>query len=145
MQEAGIPVTYAYISDVHDNHAGRGAYGPGEQGDVDALKAYDNAFAKFFDRLNADGINASNTLFIVTADENDHFAGQQAQNCDGVTIPCTYNTPGGFSLHGQYDVTNNGQSVTTWTGPSTWPPVGTNGPLVWRDGLQHVLAARKHD
>ncbi len=134
MQEAGIPVTYAYISDLHDNHAGGGAYGPGEQGYVNALKAYDNAFAKFFDRLNTDGINTSNTLFIVTADENDHFAGQQAQNCDGVTIPCTYNTPGGNPQHGQYDVTNNGQSVTTWAGPSTWPPAGTNGPLVGEMG-----------
>ena len=32
MQEAGIPIIYAYISDVHDNHAGGGAYGPGEAG-----------------------------------------------------------------------------------------------------------------
>ncbi len=32
MQEAGIPVTFAYISDLHDNHAGGGAYGPGEAG-----------------------------------------------------------------------------------------------------------------
>ncbi|MBV9415634.1 MAG: hypothetical protein JO363_11705, partial [Solirubrobacterales bacterium] len=76
MQEAGIPVTFAYISDVHDNHAGGGAYGPGESGYVAALKAYDDDFAKFFARLAADGINKRNTLFVVTADENDHFAGQ---------------------------------------------------------------------
>ena len=30
--ESGVPVAYAYISDVHDNHAGGGAYGPGEAG-----------------------------------------------------------------------------------------------------------------
>jgi hypothetical protein len=130
MQEAGIPVTYAYISDVHDNHAGGGAYGPGEAGYVAALKTYDDAFGKFFDRLSADGINASNTLFIVTSDENDHYAGQQAQNCDGVITPCVYNTVTTNPKHGRYDVTNNGQSVTTWTGPTIWPPVGTNGPLV---------------
>ena len=48
MQEAGIPITYAYISDVHDNHSGLGAYGPGEAGYVAALKSYDDAFGKFF-------------------------------------------------------------------------------------------------
>ena len=28
MQESGIPVTFAYISDLHDNHSGGGAYWP---------------------------------------------------------------------------------------------------------------------
>jgi hypothetical protein len=142
MQEAGIPVTFAYISDVHDNHAGGGAYGPGEQGYVDALKSYDDAFGKFFARLAADGINKSNTLFIVTADENDHFAGQQAQNCDGVHVACTYNTTpgdatGGKPQHGIFDVTNGATATSdpsAWTGPSTWPPAGQNGPLVGEVG-----------
>ena len=134
MQEAGIPVTYAYISDLHDNHAGGGAYGPGEAGYVTALQSYDKAFAAFFQRLAADGIDKSNTLFIVTADENDHFAGQQALNCDGVTTPCQYNTVATKPFHGQYDLTNGGQSAATWTGPSAWPPAGTNGPLVGEVG-----------
>lgn len=133
MQEAGIPVTYAYISDVHDNHAGGGAYGPGEAGYVDALKKYDDAFGAFLQRLSADGINAHNTLFIVTADENDHYAGEQAQNCDGVNTACLYNTVNGKPYHGRYDVTNNGQDVSTWTGPAAWPPA-TNGPLVGEMG-----------
>ena len=38
MQEAGIPITYAYISDAHDGHGTSGnvhfAYGPGEAGYV---------------------------------------------------------------------------------------------------------------
>jgi hypothetical protein len=142
MQEAGIPVTFAYISDVHDNHAGGGAYGPGEQGYVDALKTYDDAFGKFFARLAADGINKSNTLFVVTADENDHFAGQQAQNCNGVTVACVYNTTpgqatGGKPAHGIFDVTNGATSTSdpsTWNGPTTWPPAGVNGPLVGEVG-----------
>jgi hypothetical protein len=92
MHEAGIPVTFAYISDVHDSHAGFGAYGPGE-----ALKSYDDAFAAFIQRLASDGINKSNTLFVVTADENNHYAGQQAQNCNGVNTPCTYNTTPGIA------------------------------------------------
>ncbi len=91
MQEHGIPVTYAYISDAHDAHPSGPAYGPGEPGYVAALAAYDDAFAKFFARLAADGINASNTLFVFTADEGDHFVGGTPANpCDGVNTPCTY-------------------------------------------------------
>jgi hypothetical protein len=148
MHEAGIPVTFAYISDVHDNHAGFGAYGPGEAGYVAALKSYDDAFGTFIARLAADGINASNTLFVVTADENDHYAGQQAQNCDGVNTPCTYNTTpglatGGKPAHGIFDVTNGGQPVASWTGPTTWPPAGVNGPLVGEMGynLKYLLGS----
>ncbi|MBV9684591.1 MAG: alkaline phosphatase family protein [Solirubrobacterales bacterium] len=137
MQEAGIPVTFAYISDAHDDHQGGGAYGPGEASYVKALRSYDDAFGKFFARLAADGINKSNTLFVVTADENDHFAGQQAQNCDGVNVPCHYNTVATKPFHGIYDVTNGASpssDPSTWNGPATWPPAGTNGPLVGEMG-----------
>jgi hypothetical protein len=100
MVEAGIPVTYAYISDAHDNHGNAGnihiAYGPGEPGYVQQLKDYDRAFGQFFDRLAADGINKSNTLFVFTSDEGDHFAGSlpTPSGCDGVTTPCSYNPIG---------------------------------------------------
>ena len=91
MQEHGIPVTYAYISDAHDKHPSGPAYGPGEAGYVATLAAYDDAFDKFFTRLAADGINTSNTLFVFTADEGDHFAGgTPTAPCDGVNTPCTY-------------------------------------------------------
>jgi len=98
MQESGIPVTYAYISDAHDGHGNSGnihfAYAPGEAGYVQQLHDYDVAFQQFFDRLAADGINKSNTLFLFTVDEGDHFAGSQPNNpsCDGVTVPCDYGT-----------------------------------------------------
>ena len=142
MQEAGIPVTFAYVSDVHDNHAGGGAYGPGEAGYVAALKSYDDAFAAFLNRLAADGINTSNTLFVVTADENDHYAGQDPnaapfnQHCDGINTPCTYNTTLGLATtgkpaHGIFDVTNGG--TMPFTAPS-WPPAAANGPLVGEMG-----------
>jgi hypothetical protein len=100
MQEAGIPVTYAYISDAHDGHGTAGnihfAYGPGEAGYTQQLQAYDLAFQKFFDRLAADGIDNRNTLFVFTVDEGDHFVGDPPTpaGCDGVTTPCTYNRVG---------------------------------------------------
>jgi hypothetical protein len=96
MQEAGIPITYAYVSDAHDEHGNAGnihfAYAPGEAGYVQQLHEYDVAFGQFFDRLAADGINKSNTLFLFTVDEGDHFAGSQPNNpdCDGVTVACDY-------------------------------------------------------
>jgi len=100
MQEAGIPVTYAYISDAHDGHGTAGnihlAYAPGEAGYVQQLRDYDRAFQKFFDRLAADGITKDNTLFVFTVDEGDHFVGDPPSNsgCDGVTTPCIYNRVG---------------------------------------------------
>jgi hypothetical protein len=100
MQEAGVPVTYAYISDAHDGHGTAGnihfAYGPGEAGYTQQLHDYDLAFQKFFDRLAADGINKSNTLFVFTVDEGDHFVGDAPTpaGCDGVTTACTYNRVG---------------------------------------------------
>src|SRR5438128_9685354 len=92
MQEHGVPVTYAYISDAHDKHPSGPAFGPGQAGYVAALQAYDDAFNEFFTRLADDGINANNTVFIFTADEGDHFVGgaPSPANCDGVTVPCTY-------------------------------------------------------
>jgi hypothetical protein len=90
MQEAGIPVTWGYISDAHDNHTSAfpapfnpnfpRASGPGESDYKAQLKAYDDAFAAFFTRLKNDGIDQNNTLFVVTVDEGDQFAG-------GIGIP----------------------------------------------------------
>jgi hypothetical protein len=94
MQEAGVPVTFSYISDAHDFHGVAGndhqAFGPGSAGYVAQLKAYDDAFAAFFDRLAHDGIDKSNTLFVFTVDEGDHFVGVDKTNCDGVSTPCVY-------------------------------------------------------
>jgi hypothetical protein len=75
MQENGVPITYAYISDAHDNHVTASAMGPGEAAYKQQLADYDAAFDKFFTRLAKDGITKDNTLFVVTVDEGDHFAG----------------------------------------------------------------------
>jgi hypothetical protein len=100
MQEHGVPVTYAYISDAHDLHPpdpatdtiGHVAQGPGEAGYVQQLRDYDRAFARFFQRLERDGITRDNTLFVITVEEGDHFVGGQPANpgCDGVTTPCQW-------------------------------------------------------
>ena len=95
MQEAGIPITFGYISDAHDQHGKAGEIhatrGPGEADYVQQLKNYDEAFGKFFERLAKAGIDKSNTLFVFTVEEGDHFVGSQPtnSNCDGVNTPCT--------------------------------------------------------
>jgi hypothetical protein len=83
MQENGVPVTYGYISDVHDLHAPNAstdsyisnATGPDEIGHMQQLHDYDIAFKNFFKNLNQHGINKKNTEFVITVDEGDHFAG----------------------------------------------------------------------
>jgi hypothetical protein len=112
MQENGVPITYSYISDAHDAHGPPfRAFGPGEAGYVAQLKAYDDAFATFFTRLANDGITTSNSLFILTADENDHFAGgPPLAACDGVTTPCTY-TPGSVGPNTVGELLSNIQSL----------------------------------
>jgi len=122
MQEAGVPVTWGYISDAHDNHTSSfpapsnpnfpRASGPGEADYKAQLAAYDAAFATFMSRLAADGIDRSNTLFMVTVDEGDHFAGgigaPQADgslgyahsNCSWTTTPaCPSNQIGEVNLN----------------------------------------------
>jgi hypothetical protein len=97
MQEAGVPVTYTYLSDVHDDHYNvnhKQAFGPGEAGMQAQLAQYNAAFQAFFTRLANDGITKANTLFLVTVDEGDHYAGGQPLNpgCDGATVACQYDT-----------------------------------------------------
>lgn len=100
MQEAGIPVTFGYISDAHDLHGVSGeihvANGPGQAAYVAQLHRYDVAFGKFFDRLALDGITKNNTLFLFTVDEGDHFVGATPTpaGCDGVSTPCSYSLLG---------------------------------------------------
>ena len=122
MQEAGVPVTFGYISDAHDNHTSSfpapfnpnfpRASGPGEADYVQQLREYDEAFGTFFARLAADGIDKSNTLFEFTADEGDHYAGGDGilqadgtfawahTNCAWTTTPaCPSNQVGEVNLN----------------------------------------------
>jgi hypothetical protein len=132
MQEHGVPVTYAYISDAHDNHtrdiktapaacktdpelAFGAANGPGSVCYVAQLAAYDEAFGTFFARLAADGINKENTLFVITADEGDHYAGGGPFNpgCDGVSVACSYINPAtNQTVVGEFDTNLTGLMAT---------------------------------
>ena len=123
MLKKGIPVVFAYIADAHDNQEGSGlstedTFGPGEAPYVKQLKDYDAAFATFFANLKSEGIDQSNTLFVFTPDEGDHFVGAAPTNpgCDGVTTACTYPTspvPG----VGELDI--NLKGLTVAAGDST--------------------------
>ncbi|MBV8194119.1 MAG: hypothetical protein JOY80_01180, partial [Candidatus Dormibacteraeota bacterium] len=134
MQEHGVPVTYAYIADAHDNHSGFGAFGPGEAGYEAQLRSYDSAFGKFFARLAADGITPKNTLFNFSSDENDHFAGKLLAGCDGVTTPCVYN---------HANVTGNiGEITTNMTDLMAKAGVTTNFDLHFDDAPAVYLLPR---
>ncbi len=134
MQEAGVPVTYAYISDAHDGHGTSGnihfAYGPGEAGYVQQLRDYDVAFQKFFDRLTADGITGKNTLFVFTVDEGDHFVGDQPTpaGCDGVATACNYNRVGEINADlRRMILTQSGDSTVFSVHSDDAPTVYVNG------------------
>jgi hypothetical protein len=118
MQESGVPVTYAYISDVHavasvdtgpcspaSTYKGKPdigyADGPGDPCYYQTTASYDQAFTTFLKRLADDGITPQNTLFVFGADEGDHFSGAnvdraQAPVCAGTPLTtsydCTYAT-----------------------------------------------------
>ncbi|HEY5660540.1 MAG TPA: hypothetical protein VIR59_07115 [Gaiellaceae bacterium] len=158
MQEAGIPVTYGYISDLHEKKsdtrvgctttanaatAGR-PVGPGDSCYVTNAQHYDAAFQKFFDRLAADGITPANTLFVISAEENDQFAGANVgranvpspPGCDGVTTPCNYPAgkigelqanikgllSGTASASTQFDIEPQGASIYVHGQPSANDP-----------------------
>ena len=114
MQESGVPVTYAYISDIHGNESIPGlssqgepcyqapaALGSGSACYVAQAQYYNEAFGTFFKRLAADGITRANTLFVLSSDEGDHEAGANVgraiqptpANCDGATVSGTTVTP----------------------------------------------------
>jgi hypothetical protein len=110
MPESGVPVTYGYISDLHERKAGTSGcttadatssgnpIGPGDSCYLTNASNYDKAFQTFFERLAADDITPANTLFMIAAEENDQFVGANVgratqptpAGCDGVTVVCNY-------------------------------------------------------
>jgi hypothetical protein len=102
MLEAGVPVVYGYIGDIHERKAGETgcstatanvsqagwALGPGDNCYLQTAEEYDQAFKTFFERLEASGIDQSNTLFVFGAEENDQFDGANIGRAIEPT-PCT--------------------------------------------------------
>ena len=114
MQESGVPITSGYIADLHGNEHIPALSGPGQpcNGAPAALGSgtacyvaqaqyYNQAFGTFFQRLAAEGINSSNTLFVLSSDEGDHEVGANVgraiqptpANCDGATVSGDTVTP----------------------------------------------------
>ena len=113
MQTHGIPVTFTYLSDVHDNWTTGAGLGPGTATYESQLRVENAAFGAFFARLAAAGITKANTLFVITADEGDHFVGSSPTpaSCNGVTVACSYSKAG--EVDGNLTGMLAGQGVTT--------------------------------
>ena len=106
-----MPVTYAYISDVHavasadagpcspaSTYKGEPdvgyADGPGDNCYYQTTASYNAAFATFLKRLADDGITPQNTEFVFGADEGDHFSGANVgraeRRCTGTPLTTSY-------------------------------------------------------
>jgi hypothetical protein len=96
MQTHGIPATFTYLTDLHDNYVTGAGMGPGTPTYESQLHAENAAFGTFFRDLAAAGITKANTLFVITADEGDHFVGSSPTpaDCNGVSIACSYSKVG---------------------------------------------------
>jgi len=113
MQAHGVPVTFTYLSDVHDSWTTGAGLGPGSATYESQLNQENAAFGTFFAGLAKAGITKANTLFVITADEGDHFVGgpPSPANCNGVQILCTYNTVG--EVDGNLTGLLAGRGITT--------------------------------
>ena len=130
-QEAGIPVTYTYISDVHDDQYGENhgnAFGPGEAGHEAAAAGVQRGVRGVLPPARPRHITKQNTLFLVTVDEGDHYDGSAPLNpgCNGVTVPCDYDTA-------EAGEPASGRRAT----PGTWVRSTTSLPGCSRAGRRH--------
>jgi hypothetical protein len=163
MQESGIPVTYAYISDVHEvkgydtatcspgsyykGSAVGNADGPGDPCYYQTTAAYNAAFTSFFARLAADGITPANTLFIFGADEGDHFSGANANraeqpSCTGTPLTTSYVCTYADNQVGEVDTDIHGllKAEDNDTTPFTSQP---QGEAVYVTGNQPTSTVRQ--
>jgi hypothetical protein len=140
--KANVPVVYGYVADAHDsrnscasttpaspivsntrNGKPCGAFAPGEAGYVQQLAMWDAGFQQFFTQLAAMGIDQTNTVFVVHADENDHYAGTPPTNpsCDGVTTACTYDRTKVGEVTTDLPLLLQQQFLYDWGGSATRP------------------------
>ena len=105
-----MPVTYGYISDVHEKKAGTDRLHDGvgkrnwkaRRSGRQLLRQHDEVIRRRLRHVlrpaAADGITPNNTDFVISAEENDQFAGANVgramqptpAGCDGVTVACSY-------------------------------------------------------
>jgi len=132
MQVKGIPVTLAYVADLHDSQVTGNALGPGDAAYVAQARSYDAAFDKFFKRLDDAGINETNTLFVVTADEGDHFVGTAPApaNCDGVNVACQYD----YTKVGELDLNLNALVTAQTSNTTAFDLHSDMAPTIYVDG-----------
>ncbi len=127
------------------------AYGPGEAGYVQQLKDYDKAFDDFFTRLKNDGITKANTLFVVTVEEGDHFAGTAPDApCDGVTTACTYANGHVTEVNGdlrriiaKYNADNGTTATTDFSVHATWRRTSTSRATRLATRRRHGTSRRR--
>ncbi len=96
MQTHGIPVTYTYLTDLHDNWSTGAGMGSGTPAYESQLRQENASFGTFFSDLAAAGITKANTLFVFTSDEGDHFVGSppSPSSCNGTSVTCSYKRVG---------------------------------------------------
>ena len=113
MQTHGVPVTFTYLSDVHDSWTTGAGLGSGSATYESQLRRENAAFGTFFAGLAKNGITTANTLFVITADEGDHFVGSSPSpaTCNGVTVACSYGKVG--EVDGNLTGMLAGRGVTT--------------------------------
>jgi hypothetical protein len=136
MQTHGIPVTFTYLTDLHDNYVTGAGMGPGTPTYETQLRSENAAFGTFFQDLAAAGITKANTLFVITADEGDHFVGSAPTpaDCNGVTIPCSYGKVG--EVDGNLTGMLGAKGVTT-----SFDVAADSAPVVYVHGQPSATAA----
>jgi hypothetical protein len=135
MQTHGIPVTFTYLSDVHDSWTTGAGLGSGTATYESQLRQENAAFGTFFTGLAAAGITKANTLFVFTADEGDHFVGSAPSpaNCNGVRITCSYSKVG--------EVDGNLTGMLVAKGASGFDVTADSAPIVYVHGQPARTAA----
>ncbi len=86
LQAAGVRFTFSYVENNHKLCTRCPELRPDDPTFAKLLEADDEAFGRFFADLATLGITPSNTLFLITTDEGDHFLENFAQSID-TTFP----------------------------------------------------------
>jgi hypothetical protein len=170
LQDSGVPITYAYISDLHEKKfyptgyvpaPGTGApptcttagaktgwgLGPADPCYKYNAEQYNAAFSTFFARLAAEGINASNTTFLFSADEGDHFDGANVgraitPSCTGTADTSSYTCSYPTGTVGEVD-TSLHSLLTQQTGDATPFYVEPQAAAIYPTGTPSATAVRQ--